>query len=142
MNVFQLSYDVRLKEFSNLKLLAKPLPNLEKYILIDKFWQQAPLITHYLHIADINSWPNPWELLVENTYCMLARALGICYTLHMIEDKNFELVSATDNMGNDVYLVLVNNHMLNYWPDTVETNSIDQFTVKKTIDISRLLAKI
>ena len=142
MNVFQLSYDVRLKEFSNLKLLAKPLPNLEKYVLIDKFWQQAPLITHYLHIADINSWPDPWELLVENTYCMLARALGICYTLYMIGDKELKLVSATDEMGNDVYLVLVNNYILNYWPNTVETNHINQFTIKKTIDISRLLERI
>ena len=31
----------------------------------------------------VESWPNPWELLAENRYCDLAKALGMLYTLYL-----------------------------------------------------------
>ena len=59
-------------------------------IQTDQWWQQAPLVNHYLHPIDLPKWPNPWELLVENTYCTLARGLGMCYTLLLLDIDNIE----------------------------------------------------
>jgi hypothetical protein len=144
MNVFQLTYEARLLSWHELRNNITELPIKEKCIQIDDFWQQVPLVNHYLHSTDISNWPNPWDLLVENTYCTLARALGMCYTLHMIDIKDFELVEAKDNMGNELPLVLVDHakYVLNYWPDTVISNTSADFSIKKTLDISTLLQKL
>jgi len=92
----------------------------------------------------MGNWPDPWELLVENTYCYVARALGMCYTLHMLGIDDFNMVEAIDNQGNEVVLVLVDNakYILNYWPESVVNNSTKDFTIKKTIDVSNLLKKL
>ena len=144
MNVFQLTYEARLLSWHELRNNITELPIKEKCIQIDDFWQQVPLVNHYLHSTDISNWPNPWDLLVENTYCTLARALGMCYTLHMIDIKDFELVEDKDNMGNELPLVLVDHakYVLNYWPDTVISNTSADFSIKKTLDISTLLQKL
>jgi hypothetical protein len=100
-------------------------------------------VTHYLHIKDTQNWPDPWELLVENLYCNVAKALGMCYTLYMTGEENFRMVTASDKMGNDVVLILVDNQfVLNYWPNTVESNTLDDFSIKSEIDIRNQLEKL
>jgi len=47
------------------------------------FWQKCPFSPFYLDIANPESWPNPWELILENYYCDVAKVLGIVYTLHL-----------------------------------------------------------
>ena len=144
MNVFQLTYEARLVSWHELRNSITDLPIKEKCIQIDDFWQQVPIVNHYLHSTDITNWPNPWDLLVENTYCTLARALGMCYTLHMIDIKDFILVEAKDNMGNELPLVLVDHakYVSNYWPNTVNTNNISDFTLNRAISISQLTTNL
>ena len=144
MNIFQTDYESRLQSWHDLKEETKTLELLEACIKIDDWWQHAGLIQHYLHVHDIHNWPNPWELLVENTYCEIAKALGMCYTLHMIGIKDIKLVQATDIMGYDVVLVLVDNakYIMNYWPGTVVNNNLQDFSIKKPIEIAPLLQKI
>ena len=143
MNTFQSSYDNRLQSWYNLRNRIKDLDLSQQCVEIDKWWQNAPLVNHYLHPIDLPTWPGPWELLVENTYCTLARALGMCYTLLLMDITDIELVLATDVQGNDVPLVLVNsNYILNYWPDTVLTNKTTDFTLLTRISIDSLKEKI
>jgi hypothetical protein len=144
MNPFQLNYETRLSSWHALKAEVAPAELQVKCQSIDNWWQRAPLVAHYLHTHDIQSWPGPWELLVENTYCEVARALGMCYTLYMTGTQDFELVEATDNMGNDVVLVLVDRakYILNYWPDTVLNNCLQDFSIKKQIDLAVLVQKL
>ena len=139
-NIFQTTYETRLQAWYDLREQIQALDNREKSILTDAFWQKAPLVNHHLHILDSETWPDPWELLVENTYCVVARALGICYTLLLTGVTDIQLVEATDGVGEDVVLVLVDNakYILNYWPDTVISNNLQDFTIKRTIDISKL----
>ena len=37
----------------------------------------------YLTTDHIEEWPGPWELIYENYYCDLAKALGVVYTLYL-----------------------------------------------------------
>jgi hypothetical protein len=143
MNIFQSTYDTRLQSWYNLRGQLKNLTLSEQCILVDNWWQKAPLVTHYLHQSEISTWPGPWELLVENTYCTLARGLGMCYTLLLIGITNIELVLAKNNIGEDVVLVIVHDtYVLNYWPNTVQTNKTTDFTILNRISIDVLKEKI
>jgi len=143
MNIFQLEYETRLQSWHDLKENYKNSDLKSKYIEIDRWWRNAPTVTHYLHIKDTQNWPDPWELLVENLYCNVAKALGMCYTLYMTGEENFRMVTASDKMGNDVVLILVDNQfVLNYWPNTVESNTLDDFSIKSEIDIRNQLEKL
>ena len=50
-------------------------------------WCYAPYVAHYLTTDHVENWPGPWELLYENYYCDLAKALGIVYTLYLCDHK-------------------------------------------------------
>lgn len=143
-NIFILDFEARLKSWVDLrnKLLRQPI--LDQIIEVDKFWQRVPIQNHYLHIDYIKDWPDPWTLLSDNTYCYYARALGMIYTLLLLGNKNIELVEAKDDNNNEVVLVLVNNakYVLNYWPDTVVNNDINDFVITRTLDITSLYNKI
>jgi hypothetical protein len=143
-NIFQHNYESRLQSWHDLRTKAEKLNTLDKCILIDNFWQQAPLVNHHLHILDSHIWPDPWELLVENTYCSVAKALGMCYTMLLLNITDIKMVEATDMQGEDLVLVLVDDakYILNYWPDTVLSNKLSNFTVKRNIDITDLELKI
>jgi hypothetical protein len=143
MNIFQASYYNRLQSWYNLRNQITIFDLGQQIIKIDEWWQKAPLINHYLHPSDLPNWPDPWELLVENTYCTLARGLGMCYTLLLMGITNIEFVLATDIQGNDASLVIVlDTYILNYWPNTVQTNKTTDFTLSTRISIDSLKEKI
>ena len=144
INVFQQNYDTRLRSWYELRKQIESQNIQTKCVEIDNWWQQAPLVNHHLHILDNNTWPGPWDLLVENTYCTVARAVGMCYTLLLTGEKNIELVEATDKTGDDVVLVLVDSakYVLNYWPDTVLSNTLTDFTIRRHVDVSHIQSKL
>ena len=144
MNVFQLNYETRLNSWYNLRSTLEHSDIKTKCIEIDKWWQNAPLVNHHLHILDSENWPGPWDLLVENTYCTVARALGMCYTLLLLGVTDIVLVEATDTQGEDMVLVLVDSakYVLNYWPDTVVNNNSNDFSIKRHIDVSSIKLKL
>jgi hypothetical protein len=143
-NIFQLNYDERLKNWYSLRKTIENSDIKTICVEVDKWWQQAPLVNHYLHPHDLDNWPNPWELLVENNYCTIARALGMCYTLILLGIEDIEVVLATDDNSEDVVLVLVDpaKYVLNYWPNTILNNNLRDFTIKEKIDITKIKDKI
>ena len=144
MNIFQLPYEARLQSWYDLRTQLSGSSTQTKCIAIDQWWQRAPLVNHHLHILDQHNWPDPWELLVENTYCTVARALGMCYTLLLAGEKNIDMVEATDAMGEDVVLVLVDSakYIMNYHPNTVISNTQTDFSIKRTINITSIITTI
>ena len=144
MNVFQLNYDTRLSDWYKLRSTLEHSDTKTKCVEIDNWWQKAPLVNHHLHILDSENWPGPWDLLVENTYCTVARALGMCYTLLLTGVEDIVLVEATDMQGEDMVLVLVDSakYVLNYWPDTVVNNNSNDFSIKRHIDVSSIKLKL
>lgn len=144
MNIFQSTYESRLQDWFQLRQSIAASSLQDQCVAIDKWWQKAPLVNHYLHPHDIENWPNPWELLSENIYCDVARALGMCYTLLLLGINDIDLVLAKDDNNEDVVLVLVANakYILNYWPDTVLNNNLSDFSVLEKLDINKLVNKI
>ena len=144
MNVFQSNYEHRLRDWRQLRDTTKVLTLEHQCIEIDRWWQQAPLINRHLHWNDESNWSDPWMILSENTYCVLTRAIGMCYTLLMNDVKQVELVLAQDEQAEEHYLVSVNNakYTLNYWPDSVISTSLNNFKIISSKNLESLKNKI
>lgn len=143
-NIFQSSYDARLKNWYQLRQSLENSDLQTKCIQIDQWWQRAPLVNHYLHFDFMNEWPNPWELIYDNNYCNIARGLGMVYTLLLLGVTDIVFAEATDYNSEDVVLVLVDNakYLMNYWPNTVVNNCLHDFKIIKKIDIPHIKTKI
>ena len=144
INVFQLNYEARLKSWYDLR---KSLENsdIETACLeIDKWWQYAPLLNHHLHPDDVDNWPGPWELLVENNYCQLSRGLGMVYTLQLVGIKSIDFSLAIDDNSEECALVMVDNakYILNYYPNTVISNSLQDFKLGNPVNMDKINKKI
>ena len=144
INVFQLNYEARLKSWYDLR---KSLENSEIETVcleIDKWWQYAPLLNHHLHPDDIDNWPGPWELLVENNYCQIARGLGMVYTLQLVGIKGVDFSMAIDDNSEECALVMVDNakYILNYYPNTVISNSLQDFKLGNPVNMDKINKKI
>lgn len=143
-NQFQNNHDIIFKNWYRLRLSLENVDLSKKCIEIDNWWQQAPLVNHYLHSDFVKEWPNPWELIFENHYCKIARGLGMFYTLYLLGVETLEFVEAKDYNNEDVCLVLVDNakYILNYWPNTVVNNCLTDFKIVKHIDTLPIITKI
>ena len=143
-NIFLFDYVTRLRSWVDLRNKLLRLPINQQAVEIDRFWHRVPTQHHYLHTDFIKDWPDPWQLLSDNTYCNYARALGMIYTLLLLGNKNIDLVDAKDDNSNEVVLVLVDDakYVLNYWPDTVVNNNIADFVITRKHDITPLYSKI
>jgi len=103
--------------------------------LINSWWFSTPWQPYYLHWDDLATWPDPWQLLNDNVYCDLARALGILYTISLLDRADLTdaaLVLSQD--GHNLVMVNKSKYILNWNPDTV-VNTI------QTIEIHRQLSQ-
>lgn len=114
-------FEDRLPEWVRLRNLIQ-VDNLQSSLVkVNDWWFQSPITHHYLHWDDYQSWPGPWDLLADNVYCDVARALGMLYTvamtdvgsqlrLELIKTKNENLVLVD---GGKYILNWAPNHLLN-----------------------------
>lgn len=57
-----------------------------------EFWRSAPFSPYYLDAEQPLTWPDPWQLITENYYCDIAKALGIIYTIALSDHgKNLDI---------------------------------------------------
>jgi len=143
-NVFQLNYEARLKSWYDLRKSLEDGDIKTSCLAIDNWWQKAPLVNHYLHPNDIDNWPGPWDLLVENNYCQIARGLGMVYTLQLVGIKDIDFCIAIDDNSEECALVMVDRaiYVMNYYPNTVISNSLKDFKVASHMDMTKINIKI
>jgi len=144
MNVFQLPYETRLQNWYDLRQSLKDADTQTKCLEIDKWWQSAPLVNHYLHPHEVQTWPGPWDLLNDNEYCYYARGLGMVYTLLLLGVTSIDFCVAIDDNSEEVVIVLVDNakYVLNYWPDSVLNITQQQFKIVQKIDLDMIKQKL
>ena len=73
----------RLKCWKNFRYKIDQFPLEEALQETVDFWQSCPWTAFYLDINNPASWPNAWDLIIDNYYCDLAKVLGIVYTLNL-----------------------------------------------------------
>jgi hypothetical protein len=81
--MWKLKADDRLDRWKSFRQRLGELPLEQALVECQDFWQSAPFTPYYLDYHDLDKWPDPWQLVYENWYCDIAKALGIVYTLHL-----------------------------------------------------------
>lgn len=82
--------------------------------LIDTWWQRTPWCPYHLHWDDRATWPDPWQLLDDNIFCGLARALGIVYTIALLDRKDLQDAVLAEVDGDNLVLVAGGKYILNW----------------------------
>jgi hypothetical protein len=95
-------YQERLADWYHLRQVASVAKLPEQLQLINDWWFRAPIVNRVVTWDNTAEWPTPWNLLVNNGYCDLARALGIVYTLLLLDRQlytDLEIISTgQDNL--------------------------------------------
>ena len=118
--MWSLPFDKRLNSWYTLRQRCQHLCVSESLQAINKWWFDCPWQPYYLHWEDMDSWPDPWQLLSDNVYCEVARGLGILYTITLLDRADLTSASLilTQN-GHNLVLVDQTKYILNWNPDTV-----------------------
>ena len=135
------TFEQRLLEWNQLREQHSNSQLQTLLISVNNWWWRAPMINHHLHWDDHPQWPDPWQLLADNEWCDLARALGIVYTIAMIDsDITVDLIQ-TDKHDN---LVSINNfkYILNWAPGEILNNLPREIEIKHCLNSTQLHHKL
>lgn len=122
-------FDARLQAWHDLRAGAK-LQGLEPAMLmVNDWWWQVPTVNHYLRWDEIQNWPGPWDLLAHNVYCDLARALGMLYTIKMLEHNSVQHFSIAQTHNANLVLINDGKYILNWCPRQVLNISPSEYKV-------------
>ncbi len=142
--MFSKSVDERLSAWKSLRdNLNDESDPLSKVM---KFWHQAPLIpyNHKVDQYNPNSWPTPWEIIVDNKYDDFTLGLMIGWTLKCTEkfaNSKIEVRVMVDENRTKLYnLVYIDDDMvLNYNKlKAIKAQDIpNSFLLENLVDITR-----
>ena len=136
--MWKTTYQERLADWYNLRQAASVV-NLEDQIkLINNWWFRAPIVNRVITWDDPANWPTPWDLLVNNGYCDLARALGIVYTLMLLDNKLYTDLEIIKTDRDNLVQVDLGKYILNWAPDEVLNISSTPLTVLQCINSTDL----
>ena len=123
----------RLDSWNNLRDRCQTLPAEQALESINSWWFDVPWRPYYLHWDEQSNWPDPWQLLNDNHYCDLARALGILYTITLLDrtDLSDATLILTDQ-GDNLVQVAKSKYILNWDQDTI-VNTIQATNIKKQL---------
>jgi len=132
------SFESRLQSWSKLRQTVVGLPAESCLITINKWWFDAPWCPYSLHWDDQHIWPDPWQLLDDNAYCSLARALGIMYTICLLDRKDFESAELVDTGNDNLVLVHQEKYILNWHKDSVVNIVLPRLQPKRRLSLAQI----
>ena len=122
----------RLTAWANLRNQCQSLDLESALTTVNQWWFNSPWQPYYLHWDDQPNWPDPWQLLSDNVYCDLAKALGILYTINLLDRADMadaELVLTED--GTNLVLVAKEKYILNWNKDSIVNNKPKVKTIRQ-----------
>lgn len=135
-------YAQRLSAWTALRQSCQDLALSSALENINQWWQQSPWRPYYLHWDDRNDWPNPWQLLADNEYCDVARALGIVYTIHLLDRVDCSDACMICSDQGNLVLVQDGKYVMNWKSNAIVNIESTQITIQRTLEsavLDRLL---
>ena len=123
--MWKLKADDRLDRWKQFRKHLGTLPLEQAMTACSEFWNGAPFTPYYLDYNDCQNWPDPWQLVYENYYCDLAKALGIVYTLYLSDhgkELDFEIRVYIDKKTRGHYnlsWIDKGKYVLNFNPEEI-----------------------
>jgi hypothetical protein len=136
--MWPVKFEDRLVQWSILREEAKNLSLESSLNKINHWWQQTPWSPYHLHWDDLETWPNPWELLSDNLFCDLARSLGIVYTTMMIDHPDIDKIELASCDETNLVLINQGKYILNWSPEELLNISTANIKIKKTLDSEKV----
>jgi len=129
--IWPTTFSSRLENWNLLRDRCQTLPIESALEEINIWWFNTPWRPYYLHWDDQETWPDPWQLLSDDVYCDLARALGILYTITLLDRADMtptDLVLTEE--GDNLVLVAKEKYILNWNPDSI-VNTFQAIKIKR-----------
>jgi len=126
-------YGQLLSEWVTLRSDCAHLPPEDRVMLVNDWWFRAPIVNKSISWQDYPNWPDPWQLLQQDGWCDLARALGIVYTLLLLDTNSGDSISLVNtNLGN---LVLAGHgkYILNWAPGNLLNIESTPITIQRQL---------
>jgi len=140
--IWNITFEERLAIWRGFRDSIQQLDLESALLAINDWWWSLPMVDHSLSWHDPEQWPTPWDLIGYHGFCGLARALGMSYTVMMLQRPDINDITII--MTHDDNLVRVNQgkYIMNWCPgDIVNIRSQDS-TVLQTLDSDRLQKKL
>jgi len=130
------TFEQRLAAWASLREQVQTLDVDAALTHINTWWFSVPWRPYYLHWDDQLNWPDPWQLLSDNHYCDLARALGILYTITLLDRADLgDATLVLTETGDNLVLVAKSKYILNWDKDTI-VNTNQATSIKKQLTLS------
>jgi len=136
--MWPITFEERLQQWHALRVAVTDSSGYNRYLAINDWWFRAPMINHYLHWGDFPNWPDPWDLLDKNNWCDLARALGIVYTLMMVDNSYRDRLSIVQYNNDNLVLVDNGKYILNWCPRELLNIDSEHFKTSQRLDCEKL----
>lgn len=101
------------------------------------FFKRAPQVSMAADPYTQSTWPDPWEMIKENSYCEFVKILAICYTLQLTDrfsHSHFEIHITQDKQRSSTdYLLFIDDRVVGLAGDThvhrnqVPTSSVSEY---------------
>ena len=79
--MWNLDTQTRLSSWYDFRQKIANLPIEQAVQMTNELWMTAPISNPYYTADHSDEWPNPWQLVVDNTYDDIAKTLGMLYTI-------------------------------------------------------------
>ena len=129
--IWPATFAARLESWNQLRDQVQNLSVESALEDINAWWFRAPWRPYYLHWDDQATWPDPWQLLSDDVYCDLARALGIVYTITLLDRADMAPVDLIlTETGSNLVQVAKEKYILNWMPDSI-VNTFQEVKIRR-----------
>ena len=129
--IWPATFATRLESWNQLRDQVQNLSVESALEDINAWWFRAPWRPYYLHWDDQATWPDPWQLLSDDVYCDLARALGIVYTITLLDRADMAPVDLIlTETGSNLVQVAKEKYILNWMPDSI-VNTFQEVKIRR-----------
>jgi len=135
------SYESRLRDWKSLRDRVLELDPAAQMLAVNDWWWQAPMINRDIDWWRQESWPDPWQLLQQSGYSDLARALGIVYTLLLLDPIHPQRIRLVADRDNNLVLVDDGKYILNWCPGQILNIRSHPVSVVREVPIQQLYQK-
>lgn len=114
--MWETTYQARLAAWHQLRVTAATAEPAQALLIINDWWAQAPIVNRTIVWDDPAVWPDPWNLLVNDGYCDLAKALGIVYTIMLLDANVYTDLTIICVDRDNLVQVDAGKYILNWAP--------------------------
>jgi len=132
----------RLAAWHDLRVRVADVAIHDCLLTINDWWFQCPIGSPTLQWQTVKSWPGPWDLLIDNDFCDLARAAGIMYTIIILGRQDIASVDLIRTKDDNLVQVNDGKYILNWAPGQLLNIRSDRVQVVDQIPSGILHHKI